>query len=52
MTFLNSVDPDQLASELIWICTVCHSVYKFIYTRPVARQDSTPDIAHFDSGKF
>ena len=22
----NSVDPDQLASELIWICTVCHYI--------------------------
>ena len=25
-TFANSVYPDELASELIWICTICHSV--------------------------
>ena len=32
--FANSVDPDQLASanQLIWICTVCHSVWESIST--------------------
>ena len=28
----NSVNPDQLASDLIWICTVCHLVCEFIST--------------------
>ena len=30
IAFTNSVDPDQLASELIY--TVCHSVCKFVST--------------------
>ena len=28
--FANSVDPDQLRSQLIWICTVCHQECEFI----------------------
>ena len=31
-TLLLQTDPDQLASQLIWICTVCHTVYEFIST--------------------
>ena len=44
--FANSVDPDQLASEeanwwsqLILICTVCHSVYAFISTIWIKESD-------------